>query len=115
MTKYLDTEQLDDEAWRLEHWLNQGQHGTMAWMERNFDKRIDPRKLVDGAQSVISVLHNYYQPISHPEDHDVGKISRYAWGDDYHDVMKERLYMLFNCMNKVIFLIVRTQISFPFT
>ena len=88
--------QLDDEARRLETWLNQGRQGTMAWMERNFEKRVDPRKLVEGARSVISVLHNYYQPIPHPEDEQVGKISRYAWGDDYHDVMKERLYMLYN-------------------
>lgn len=88
--------QLDEEARRLEHWLKQGRHGTMGWMERNFDKRVDPRKLVDGARSVISVLHNYYQPVPHPDDPDMGKISRYAWGDDYHLVMKERLYALFN-------------------
>lgn len=89
-------EQLDEEARRLEQWLNQGRHGTMAWMERNFEKRIDPRKLVDGARSVISVLHNYYQPIAHPDDPEAGKISRYAWGDDYHFVVKERLFELYN-------------------
>ena len=89
-------EQLDEEARRLEQWLNQGRHGTMGWMARNFEKRVDPRKLVDGAKSVISVLQNYYQPVSHPSDPEIGKISRYAWGDDYHDVMKERLFMLFN-------------------
>ena len=94
--------QLDEEAQKLETWLNQGRHGTMAWMERNFDKRIDPRKLVEGAQSVISVLHNYYQPFPHPADQAVGKISRYAWGDDYHDVMKERLYMLFNWIEEQV-------------
>ena len=59
-------------------------------------KRVDPRKLVDGAKSVISVLQNYYVPHHHPDDTSVGKISRYAWGDDYHDVLKERLYMLFD-------------------
>lgn len=89
-------EQLDEEARRLELWLNNGRHGTMDWMGRNFDKRVDPRKLVDGAQSVISVLHNYYQPFTHPTGKEAGKISRYAWGDDYHDVMKERLYTLYN-------------------
>ena len=89
-------EHLDEEAIRLETWLNQGRHGTMAWMERNFDKRVDPRKLVDGARSVISVLHNYYVPHNHPINDSVGKISRYAWGDDYHDVLKERLFQLFN-------------------
>ncbi|MFK7845820.1 MAG: tRNA epoxyqueuosine(34) reductase QueG [Rhodothermales bacterium] len=89
-------EQLDEEARRLENWLNNGRHGTMDWMGRNFDKRVDPRKLVDGAKSVISVLHNYYQPFAHSPGKDAGKISRYAWGDDYHDVMKERLYALYN-------------------
>ena len=89
---------LDEEARRLEQWLMEGRHGTMDWMGRNFDKRVDPRKLVEGAKSVISVIHNYYQPIQHPEGEHIGKISRYAWGDDYHDVMKERLYRLFEWM-----------------
>ena len=88
-------EPLDEEAARLEQWLLEGRHGTMDWMERNFDKRTDPTQLVDGAESVISVLHNYYQPVDQPEDPEVGKISRYAWGTDYHEVMKEKLYLLF--------------------
>ncbi len=95
-------EQLDDEARRLEQWLNMGRAGTMEWMARNFEKRVDPRKLVDGAQSVVSVLHNYYQPFCHPDGKKAGKISRYAWGDDYHDVIKERLYMLFNWIEENI-------------
>jgi epoxyqueuosine reductase len=86
---------LDDEARRLEAWLSAGMHGTMGWMARHFDERIDPRKLVDGARSVVSVLHNYYQPVDHTEGERLGKISRYAWGDDYHEVMKERLMQLF--------------------
>ena len=89
-------ERLDDEARRLEQWLLDGRQASMAWMERNFEKRVDPRELVEGAKSVVSVLHNYYQPVEHGEGADVGKISRYAWGDDYHDVMKERLYALYN-------------------
>jgi epoxyqueuosine reductase len=88
-------EQLDDEARRLEQWLLEGRQGTMDWMADNFDKRIDPTELVDDAASVISVLHNYYQPIDPPGDPETGKISRYAWGDDYHDVMKEKLYLLY--------------------
>ena len=95
-------EQLDEEAIRLESWLKAGRHGSMAWMERNFEKRIDPRKLVDGAKSVISVLHNYYQPSHHSNDPSVAKISRYAWGDDYHDVLKERLYVLFEWIKEHI-------------
>lgn len=89
-------EQLDEEAIRLESWLKAGRHGTMGWMERNFDKRIDPRKLVEGSKSVISVLQNYYTPHTHSNAPSVGKISRYAWGDDYHDVLKEKLFLLFN-------------------
>jgi len=88
-------EPLDEEARRLEAWLKAGFHGTMYWMERHFDKRIDPTRLVEGARSVISVLHNYYQPVAHDPSPDTGKISRYAWGDDYHEVLKEKLYQLF--------------------
>lgn len=95
-------EHLDEEALRLESWLNAGHHGSMTWMERNFEKRTDPRKLVDGAKSVISVIHNYYQPTLHNNDPAVGKISRYAWGDDYHDVLKERLFLLFEWIKEQI-------------
>ena len=93
-------QQLDEEARRLEQWLLEGRHGTMSWMERNFDKRIDPRRLVDGAESVISVLHNYYQPDHHADHPEAGKISRYAWGDDYHDVMKDKLYLLYHWLDE---------------
>ncbi len=86
---------LDEEAPRLERWLDEGRQGTMGWMADHFDKRIDPRKLVDGAQSVVSVMHNYYHPVSHPSRDGVGKISRYAWGDDYHEVMKAKLFELY--------------------
>src|SRR5690606_5137631 len=55
-------ERLDDEARRLERWLREGRHATMGWMENHFDKRTDPRALVEGAQTVVSVLQNYYQP-----------------------------------------------------
>ena len=90
-----EAEPLDEEAFRLEQWLLEGRHATMSWMERNFDKRIDPTKLVPGARSVVSLLHNYYVPETHHEDPAVGKISRYAWGDDYHQLMKDKLYQLF--------------------
>lgn len=95
-------EALDEEAIRLEQWLHAGNQGTMAWMERNFEKRVDPRKLVDGAQSVVSVLHNYYQPTAHAEGKHIGKISRYAWGDDYHDVLKQKLFHLYNWLDEEI-------------
>ena len=92
-------ERLDDEARQLEQWLHAGRHGTMAWMENHFEKRVDPRALVEGAQTVVSVLQNYYQPVAHGEGKDVGKISRYAWGDDYHEVMKEKLFALYNWLD----------------
>jgi len=95
-------ERLDDEARRLEQWLLEGRHGTMDWMADNFEKRVDPAELVDGAASVISVLHNYYQPLDPPDDPEVGKISRYAWGDDYHDVMREKLYLLYHWLEEAV-------------
>ena len=93
-------EQLDEEARRLEHWLMQGHHASMGYMARNFDKRVDPRKLVPGAQSVVSVLCSYWQPGA--DDDGSGKISRYAWGDDYHQVLKEKLYTLYNWLKEEV-------------
>jgi len=91
---------LEEEARRLEIWLQRGFHGRMLWMENHYEKRTDPRKLVEGARSIISVLHNYYQPDQHSNKKEVGKISRYAWGDDYHLVMKKKLMLLFHWMDK---------------
>ena len=98
-------EKLDLEARRLEAWLEDGRHGggdgAMTWMGRNFDKRVDPRELVPGAQSVVSVFLSYFQPGRQPggERGDAAKISRYAWGDDYHDVLKEKLFELFDWLD----------------
>ena len=123
-------ERLDDEARRLEAWLLGDRHGgdagAMAWMGRNFDKRIDPTVLVPGARSVVSVFASYWQPGRRPgeprdaladADRDAdgayqsgaasatrsepaAKISRYAWGDDYHDVLKEKLAELFDWLDR---------------
>lgn len=82
---------LEEDAPRLEQWLKKGMHGTMGYMERNFDKRLDPRKLVDGAQSVISLLYNYYP--AEKQNEDIPKISKYAYGRDYHFVIKEKLFI----------------------
>lgn len=84
--------QLESEAKDLETWLSKGLHGTMTWMEGHFDKRIDPRNLVEGAKSVISVLHNYYPPENTQQPENAPKISKYAWGEDYHAVLKRKLY-----------------------
>ena len=83
-------EQMDEEARRLESWLNAGMHGQMGYMANHFDKRIDPRKLVEGAKSVISLLYNYY-PEQRQSDPAAPKISRYAYGEDYHFVLKRKL------------------------
>ncbi len=83
---------LNDDAQRLEKWLQQGMHGKMHYMENWFDKRVDPRKLVPDAKSVISLMLNYY-----PEEiqqTDIPKISKYAFGNDYHFIIKEKLKML---------------------
>lgn len=80
---------LDDDARRLESWLNKGMHGNMKYMERYFDLRIDPGKLVPGAKSVITLLLNYFP--AKKQDDDAPKISKYAYGKDYHDVIREKL------------------------
>jgi len=82
---------LNSESERLQDWLDKGLHGTMRWMENHFSKRTDPCDLVPGARSVVSVLQNYYQPVTLSDLPEIGKISRYALGDDYHEVMKEKL------------------------
>ncbi|MBL0017971.1 MAG: tRNA epoxyqueuosine(34) reductase QueG [Bacteroidetes bacterium] len=83
---------LEKEAKDLEQWLHEGRHGTMSWMENHFDKRVDPRLLVEGAKSVISVLLNYFPDPSHHQPADAPKISTYAWGEDYHKVIKNKLH-----------------------
>ena len=82
---------LEEEAPRLEKWLKQNMHGKMSWMENHFDKRLDPRKLVDGAKSVVSMLLNYY-PEKELDQEDSFKISKYAYGKDYHSVIKEKQF-----------------------
>ncbi len=92
---------LEEEAPRLERWLKAGMHGQMSYMERNFDKRLDPRLLVDGARTVVSLLMNYYPEMHQPEDHPA-KISRYAYGKDYHIVIKDKLKELLYFINEYI-------------
>ncbi|HTF80256.1 MAG TPA: tRNA epoxyqueuosine(34) reductase QueG [Cytophagales bacterium] len=79
---------LEEEAPRLESWLHSNRHGKLQYMENYFDKRLDPRLLVEGARSVITVLYNYYPP--EKLDTDI-MISKYAYGEDYHEVIKEIL------------------------
>ncbi|MEK6570543.1 MAG: tRNA epoxyqueuosine(34) reductase QueG [Bacteroidota bacterium] len=85
---------LDEEGKLLREWLSRNYHGSMDWMARNSEKRVDPRKLLPNAQSVVAVAMNYFTEAEHSSESDVGKISRYAWGDDYHDIMTPRLEKL---------------------
>jgi epoxyqueuosine reductase len=91
---------LEEEAPRLERWLNQNQHGEMQYMENHFDKRLNPNLLVDDAKSVVSLLLNYYP--SETQTDDTYKISKYAYGQDYHYVIKEKLKeLLFSIQNEI--------------
>jgi len=80
---------LEDDERRLEKWLNKEMHGKMGYMENHFDLRVDPTKLVPGAKSVITFLMNYYPKEQQMQD--VPKIARYAWGEDYHEVIRAKL------------------------
>ncbi len=80
---------LEEEAPRLEKWLKENKHGQMQYMENYFDKRLNPTLLVEGAKSVISLLYNYYP--EQVQNTEAPKISKYAYGNDYHDVIKEKL------------------------
>jgi len=81
---------LEEEAPRLEQWLKSGQHGTMSYMERYFDLRLDPRKLVPGAKSVITLLYNHFPNEDLPQENNY-HIAKYAYGEDYHHVIKSKL------------------------
>ena len=81
---------LEEEAPRLEAWLNKGYHGEMNYMENHFDKRLNPTLLVDGAKSVISLSYNYFPKVKIDEINNF-KISKYAYGEDYHEVIKDIL------------------------
>ena len=96
--------ELSEDARRLEKWLAQGFHGDMEYMEKNFDLRIDPRKLVPGAKSVITFIKNYYP---HPSDQTIAnkqdvKIAKYAWGEDYHEVIRNQLHEILDILRKKI-------------
>ena len=84
---------LEEEAPKLEYWLNKNMNGEMSYMQRNFDMRLDPTKIVEGAKSVISLTYNYYTEKTYEDSN--FKISKYAYGDDYHFVIKNKLKDLF--------------------
>lgn len=94
--------QLEQDARHLEDWLNSNQQGEMGYMENYFDKRIDPRILVPGAKSVVSLLLNYYPEEKCNEEKEDFKISKYAYGKDYHFVIKEKLKLFMRAIHEEI-------------
>ena len=94
-------EYMEPEARRLEEWLNNNMHGKMAYMANHFEKRVDPTKLVEGAKSVISLTYNYFTE-KKQEDPQAPKIAKYAYGEDYHFVVKHKLKSLLQFINEKI-------------
>lgn len=92
---------LEHEGARLNEWLERRYQGTMEWMKRDPEKRADVRQVLPGAKSVVSVALNYYTPQERQESAEIGKISRYAWGDDYHILMTSRIQSLVDCIKSV--------------
>lgn len=90
---------LNNEFGLLTEWLERGFHGEMSWLEREPEKRTDARLIFPGARSVIVVAVNYFTDHDHDRSSDKGKVSRYAWGDDYHDIVREKLAELLEFMN----------------
>jgi epoxyqueuosine reductase len=93
---------LDEEPNQLKAWLGRGFHGQMAWMAREQEMRTDPRRLFPGSRSVVVVAKNYYTPAKHSNDPATGKVSRYAWGDDYHEVVGAKLRSLLSWIKQTI-------------
>ena len=93
-------EPLDEDARRLEQWLQKGMQGKMSYMENHFELRVDPCKLVPGARSVITLLHNYYP--EEKQDEGIPKIAKYAYGKDYHDVIRNKLHAFINILREKI-------------
>ena len=91
---------LNDDARRLEHWLNKGFNGTMQYMENYFDLRVNPQKIVPGAKSVITLLQNYY-PEQQQQTNNY-KVAKYAYGKDYHEIIRAKLKQLLANMNATI-------------
>ena len=92
---------LEEEAFRLESWLNQNKHGKMHYMENHFDKRLDPTLIVEGAKSVVSLTYNYFNE-NLQQDPKAPKISKYAYGIDYHYVIKDKLNQLLEFIKEEI-------------
>lgn len=101
MVGFAKAERLDEEARRLEEWLHRGYQGKMGYLENHFEKRVDPTKLVPGAKTVISLVYNYF-PANTQNDPNAPKLARYAFGKDYHFVLKPKLKELLYGMREEI-------------
>jgi epoxyqueuosine reductase len=95
-------EPLQEEGVRLSRWLGRGFQASMHWMERDISKRTDPSNIVPRAKSIVCVAMNYYTPQQHSSDMRHGKISRYAWGDDYHEIVGAKLEQLFEYIQSLV-------------
>ncbi len=93
-------ERLDEPARRLSEWLDKGHHGEMSWMANHFEKRVDPTKLVPGARSVVSLMYNYYSDQAQPQG--APQVASYAYGRDYHKVLKKKLKTLLERLREEI-------------
>ncbi len=91
---FAPAERMEEEGVRYEEWLARGYNGSMGWMERNVERREDIRKTLPSSRSVIVVAKNYYTPHEHSDDPEHAKISRYAWGRDYHNILPKKLKKL---------------------
>lgn len=98
----VDASPLEDRAAGFFKWLDRGFHGEMAWMNREPEKRVDPKLIFPDAKSVVVVAFNYFTPHEHTNSDGSGKISRYAWGDDYHDVLREKLRALLDWIKSAL-------------
>lgn len=105
---FAKAELLEEETEKLQQWLDNGYQATMSYMERNFSKRKDVREILPEAKSIISLALNYYSPENHSDEKDLnnsflpaGKVSRYAWGKDYHLVIWDKLNQLENELKKI--------------
>ncbi len=99
---FAPAERMEQEGARYEDWIARGMHGSMQWMERNVDRRIDVREILPSARSVIVVARNYYTPHKHADTDDSAKISRYAWGRDYHNVLPKKLKALHHVLGSLV-------------
>jgi epoxyqueuosine reductase len=98
---FAKAEKMDAESRRLEQWLQSGFHGQMKWMENHFELRTDPTKLVPGAKSVVVLAYNYYTTVTQ-EDPEAPKIATYAYGTDYHKVVRKKLKLLLNWLREEV-------------